>query len=686
MCGMALEPRAVSVEEERNPELDDMTRRLRWSAALTLPLFLLAMSEHIPGLRLHEMVSPRLLQWIQLALALPVVVWGGRPFFERGWQSLVNRRLNMFTLIALGTGAATLYSLVATLAPGLFPPTYRGAHGVVSVYFEAAAMITVLVLVGQVLELRARRRTSNAIRALLQLAPQNARFVHADGREEDVPLEKVRLGDRLRVRPGDKVPVDGNVVEGSSSVDEAMLTGESMPTVKGVGDDVIGGTLNGGGTFIMVARHVGAETLLARIVQLVGEAQRSRAPIQRLADAVASWFVPAVVAIASITFIVWLLVGPDPRFTHALVNMVAVLIIACPCALGLATPMSIMVGTGRGAQAGVLIRDAEALETLERVDTLVVDKTGTLTLGKPELVTVEARAREGEDDLLRLAASLERGSEHPLGAAIVDAALERELQLDGAHDFRAHTGQGVTGVVAGRQVAVGTARLLAATGRDTGADDMRERADALRHDGQTVVFVGVDAEVVGLLGIADPLKATTATAIQGLRKEGLRIVMLTGDSQVTADGVARQLGIEEVHSEVLPQEKHQVVHALQAEGRCVAMAGDGVNDAPALAQAHVGIAMGTGADVALESSGVTLVRGDLLGILRARRLSRQTMRNIRQNLLFAFIYNSIGVPLAAGVLYPAFGLLLSPVVASAAMSLSSLSVIGNALRLRHAKL
>ncbi|MFQ5601175.1 MAG: heavy metal translocating P-type ATPase [Candidatus Krumholzibacteriia bacterium] len=680
VCGMALEPQTVSAAEEESPELADMRRRFWWSAALTLPLLFLAMSDVIPGQPVQNALPVRLIAWMQLVLATPVVLWGGRPFFERGWASIVHRSLNMFTLIATGTGTAYAYSVIATVLPDLFPDSYRGPHGEVSVYFEAAGVITVLVLLGQVLELRARSQTSSAIRALLGLAPSTARRVHDDGSEEDVPLDHVHAGDRLRVRPGEKVPVDGKVLEGTSSVDESMVTGEPIPVQKGAGDRVIGATVNGTGSFIMQAERVGADTLLSQIVRMVSEAQRSRAPIQRLADVVASWFVPAVVAIAVITFVIWGLAGPEPRLTHALVNAVAVLIIACPCALGLATPMSIMVGTGRGAQAGVLIRNAEALETLEKVDTLVVDKTGTLTEGKPRLTSVVALGGYEDSELLRLGAGLERASEHPLAAAIVAGARDREVRLSEARDFRSITGKGVTGVVEGRHVAVGNPDLLQEAGVDAG--DLPERAEELRREGQTVVLVAVDGRPAGLLGVADPIKESTPEAIRQLHAEGLRVVMLTGDSRTTAEAVARRLGIEEVHAEVLPDQKSEVVGRLQAEGRVVAMAGDGINDAPALAQSHVGIAMGTGTDVAMESAGVTLVKGDLRGIVRARRLSRRTMRNIRQNLFFAFIYNSIGVPVAAGVLYPPFGLLLSPIIASAAMSFSSVSVIGNALRLR----
>jgi Cu+-exporting ATPase len=684
ICGMALELRTVTVEEEKNPELTVMEKRLKWGAALAFPLLLLAMSEHLPSQPLQRLVPMHVLPWIQLALATPVVLWGGWPFFERGWLSLVNRRLNMFTLIAIGTGTAYVYSLVATVTPNIIPLTYRGVHGQVSVYFEAAAVIIVLVLLGQVLELKARSRASSAIRALLGLAPSTARRVHDGDHEEDIPLDRVEAGDRLRVRPGEKVPVDGEVEEGTSSIDESMVTGEPVPVQKTAGDRVVGGTVNGTGSFVMRAERVGADMLLSQIVRMVSQAQRSRAPIQRVADVVAGYFVPAVIVIALAAFVVWMLVGPEPRLPHALVSMVAVLIIACPCALGLATPMSIMVGTGRGAHAGVLIRDAEALESLEKVDTLVIDKTGTLTVGKPLLVSILPSHGYEEAALLRFAASLERGSEHPLAAAIVAAAHDRNVPLATPSDFRAFTGKGVTGMVEGLDVAVGNQSLLSDLGVD--GEGIMEQAEKLRLDGQTVMFVVLGGLLVGLLGVTDPIKETTHEAVRLLRNEKLQLVMLTGDSRTTAEIVARKLGIDEVHSEVLPEEKSRVVVRLQSEGRVVAMAGDGINDAPALAQAHVGIAMGTGTDVAIESAGVTLVKGDLRGIVRARRLSRKTMRNIQQNLFFAFVYNAIGVPLAAGALYPAFGLLLSPIIASAAMSFSSVSVIGNALRLRKTNL
>ena len=684
VCGMALEPRMVTLEEEVSPELRDMTRRFWVGLVLTVPLMAIAMSDLIPGQALQHAASPRLLAWVQLALATPVVLWAGAPFFERAWASVVNRSPNMFTLIALGTGTAYGYSVAATLAPGLFPPAVRGHGGEVGVYFEVAATITVLVLLGQVLELRARSRTSGAIRALLGLAPTTARVLRADGREEDAPLAEVVVGDRLRVRPGERIPVDGTVVEGRSAVDESMVTGEPLPVEKTPGDRVTGGTVNGAGSVVMQAERVGRDTLLARIVQLVSEAQRSRAPIQRLADRVSAYFVPAVVAAALLSALVWGTVGPEPRLAYALVAAVAVLIIACPCALGLATPMSIMVGTGRGATAGVLVKHAEALEILEKVDTVVVDKTGTLTEGRPRLAALVALPPHDETELLRLAASLERGSEHPLAGAIVGAARERGLALEEAADFRAVPGQGVSGRVGGRRVALGNAKLLAALGVEAG--DLGPRADALRREGQTAVLLAVDDRVAGLVSVADPIKASTPEALRTLRDDGIRVVMVTGDSRATAEAVARTLGIDEVEAEVLPDQKVAIVKRLQAEGRIVAMAGDGINDAPALAQAHVGIAMGTGTDVAMESADVTLVKGDLRGIARARRLSRATMRNIRQNLFFAFVYNVLGVPLAAGVLYPVLGLLLSPMVASAAMTFSSVSVIANALRLRRVEL
>jgi Cu+-exporting ATPase len=680
ICGMALEPRTVTLDGEENLELRDMSRRFWVSATLAAPILFLAMADMIPGRPVGHLVSARAVTWLELMLATPVVLWGGWPFFERGWQSLVNRSPNMFTLIALGVGTAYVYSVTATLLPGLFPDSFRGHAGEVPVYFEAAAIITVLVLLGQVLELRARSQTSGAIKALLGLAPKTARVIGDDGRESDVPLDQVHAGDRLRVRPGEKVPVDGVVLEGHSSIDESMVTGEPIPVEKELGSRVTGATVNGTGSFVMRAERVGSDTLLAQIVWMVSEAQRSRAPIQRLADQVSAYFVPAVVVAAIVTFVAWSLVGPEPRMAYALVNAVAVLIIACPCALGLATPMSIMVGTGRGALAGVLIKNAEALEVMEKVDTLVVDKTGTLTEGKPRLVSIEALAGHEESDVLRLAASLEQGSEHPLAGAIVAAAQQRGLRLGAVEGFRSVTGKGVVGHVEGRSVALGNQRLFEEFGIDPGP--LVERAEALRREGQTVMFVGIDGQPAGLLGVADPIKESTVEAITMLHRDNMRIVMVTGDNRTTAESVARKVGLDELEAEVLPEQKVAVIKRLQAEGRIVAMAGDGINDAPALAQAHVGIAMGTGTDVAMESADVTLVKGDLRGIVRARRLSRATMRNIRENLFFAFIYNALGVPVAAGVLYPVFGLLLSPIIASAAMTFSSVSVIGNALRLR----
>ncbi|MBM3270886.1 MAG: copper-translocating P-type ATPase [Candidatus Sericytochromatia bacterium] len=685
ICGMALEPVEPAAAEGEDAELAAMTRRFLLALGLTLPILAIAGNDALPGRPLDAMLSGRAAQWLQLALASPVVLWAGWFFFARGWESLLRRSLNMFSLIALGVGAAYLYSVVATLLPGAFPPAFREEGGHVAVYFEAAAVITTLVLLGQVLELRARSQTSSAIRALLDLAPRHARRVAPDGTESDVPLDQVVPGDRLRVRPGERVPTDGPVLEGHSAVDESMLTGEPIPVEKGPGDRVIGGTVNQTGGFVMAAERVGAETMLAQIVRLVGEAQRSRAPIQRLADLVSAWFVPLVVAIAILTFVVWSTAGPEPRMAHALVNAVAVLIIACPCALGLATPMSLMVGIGRGATAGVLIRNGEALETLHKVNTLVVDKTGTLTAGRPRLVSVAPAPGTSEADLLRLAASLERGSEHPLAAAIVAGAREQRIEPDAAESFRSLTGKGVAGRVGGREAALGNAALLADLGVAQG-ETWAGRADGLRRDGQTAVFVVSGDRIAGLLGVADPIKDTTPEAVRLLRDEGIHVAMLTGDNRVTAEAVARRLGIHEVEAEVLPERKGDIVRKLQAAGGVVAMAGDGVNDAPALAQADVGIAMGTGTDVAIESAGVTLVKGDLRGIVRAIRLSRATMRNIRQNLFFAFVYNALGVPIAAGVLYPAAGLLLSPMLASAAMAFSSVSVIGNALRLRRAGL
>ena len=678
LCGMALEPRTVTLEADDNPELRDMTRRFVFAAALSLPLFALTMLDMLPARPVSTLLPGRLRPFVELALATPVCLWAGWPFFVRALRSVQNHRLNMFTLIGLGVGVAWLYSLVATVAPGLFPAAFRGHGGAVAVYFEAAAVIVTLVLLGQVLELRARSRTGAAIKALLGLAATHARRIRPDGGEEDVPLDAVAPGDRLRVRPGEKVPVDGVVLDGQSHVDESMVTGEPMPSPKAPGDALIGATINGTGGLVMRAERVGSETLLARIVTLVAEAQRSRAPIQRLADVVAAWFVPIVIAVAVATFATWALIGPEPALAHALVNAVAVLIIACPCALGLATPMSIMVATGKAAGLGVLFKSAEAIEVLQSVDTLVVDKTGTLTEGRPTLATIEPVAGLDEGVLLRLAAAVERASEHPIGAAIVRGADERGLGSAAAVDFESITGKGVRGVVEGQRVAIGNAAMMTLAGATVDP----ARADVLRGQGQTVMFIAVDGRFAGLIAVADPIKATTAEAIAALRAEGLRVVMLTGDGEATARAVAAQLGIDTVIAGVLPDEKAARVRALQAEGRVVAMAGDGVNDAPALAQADVGIAMGTGTDVAMASAGVTLVRGDLRGIVRARRLSRATMRNIRQNLAFAFGYNALGVPIAAGVLYPVFGLLLSPMIAAAAMSLSSVSVIGNALRLR----
>jgi Cu+-exporting ATPase len=680
ICGMALEPRTVTIEDEANPELRDMTRRFWVSLGLTLPLLIMDMAEMVGGAPVSHLLPGRLLTWVQLVLATPVVIWGGWPFFERGWASLVNRSLNMFTLIAIGVGTAYIYSVVATLFPDIFPHAFRGHGGEAAVYFEAAAVITTLVLLGQVLELRARSQTSSAIKALLGLAPKTARRLRDDGTEEDIPLAHAHPGDRLRIRPGEKVPVDGIVLEGESAVDESMITGEPVPVEKVPGGLLTGGTVNGTGSLVMRAERVGSETLLAQIVRMVSAAQRTRAPIQRLADTVSAYFVPAVVLIAVLTSIVWALIGPEPRLAYALVNAVAVLIIACPCALGLATPMSIMVATGRGAMAGVLVKNAEALEILEKVDTLVMDKTGTLTEGKPRLTSVVAQPGEDEATLLHLAASLERGSEHPLAAAIVAGAQERGITLVEAQAFRSSTGKGVTGIVEGQAVALGNRTLLEELHIE--ADTLPEEAEALRQEGQTVMFVAVNGTAAGLVGVADPIKESTIEAIQLLHEEGMRLMMLTGDSRTTAEAVARLLGIDAVEAEVLPEEKVEVVKRLQAEGRIVAMAGDGINDAPALAQAQVGIAMGTGTDVAIESAGITLMQGDLRGLVRARWLSRATMRNIRQNLFFAFIYNALGVPIAAGVLYPIFGLLLSPIMASAAMTFSSVSVIANALRLR----
>lgn len=683
ICGMALESRTVTVEEA-NPELTDMTRRFRQSVLLGLPIMALMISDMLPGRPLQQLFSERTLIWAQFLLASPVVLWVGWPLFDRAWTSVVNRRLNMFTLIGLGTGAAYLYSVAATLVPGLFPDSFRVHGGELAVYFEPAVAIVALVLLGQVLELRARSRTSSALKALLGLAPKTARIVRSDGREEDIPLEQVQAGDRLRVRPGEKVPVDGVVVEGTSVVDESMVTGESIPVEKQPGQKVVGATVNGTGSFVMRAERVGKETLLAQIVRMVSEAQRTRAPIQRLADLVAGYFVPIVILVAIITFAIWALYGPEPRMAYALLNAVAVLIIACPCALGLATPMSIMVGTGRGATAGVLIRNAEALETLAKVNVLVVDKTGTLTEGKPRLLTVAPLSHVPETEFLRLVTGLEQASEHPLAAAIVSGAQAKGIVPAKAQQFRSVTGKGVTGTVDGRMVAVGTASFLRELGVET--ESLLKQTESLRQEGQTVMFVAIDGRTAGVLGVADQIKDSTPEAIDLLHREGLRLVMLTGDNRTTAETVARRLHIDEVQAEVLPEQKASVIKQFQAEGHVVAMAGDGINDAPALAQAHVGIAMGTGTDVAIESAGVTLVKGDLRAIARARRLSRGTMKNIRQNLFFAFIYNTLGVPIAAGILYPMFGILLSPMIASAAMTFSSVSVIANALRLRHINL
>jgi Cu+-exporting ATPase len=683
ICGMALEPVTVTLDDQPNEELVDMTRRFVWGVVLTAPILALMIDEFIPGHPLHRLIPADAINWLELALATPVVMWAGWPFFVRGWSSLVSRHLNMFTLIALGVGAAYGYSVVATLAPGLFPASFR-MGGEVAVYFEPAAVIVVLVLLGQVLELRARRRTSAAIKNLLGLAPKTARRVGDNGVEEDVPLEDVHVGDRLRVRPGERVPVDGIVREGATTIDESMVTGEPIPIEKVAGSDLTGGTVNGTGTFVMEAQRVGAETLLAQIVRMVSDAQRSRAPIQRLADQVSGWFVPIVIIVAVVTFIVWGLFGPEPQMAHALVNAVAVLIIACPCALGLATPMSIMVGTGRGAELGVLLRNAEALEILEKVTTIVVDKTGTLTEGKPRLMSVVPADGVDESTLLGLTASVEHVSEHPLAAAIVAGARARGIALSEVSRFASATGEGVSGVVAGRRVAIGNVKHLETLG--IALAELRERAEALRLRGQTVMFVAVDGVAAGFVGVADPIKATTAEAIRELHREGVKVVMLTGDNRTTAEAVAAAVGIDQIEADVLPDQKVAVVKRLQERGERVAMAGDGINDAPALAQADVGIAMGTGTDVAMESAGVTLVKGDLRGIVRARRLSRATMRNIRQNLFFAFVYNTLGVPVAGGVLYPFVGLLLSPMIASAAMTFSSVSVIANALRLRRVRL
>jgi len=682
ICGMALEPEVANLETGPSPELADMTRRFWIGLVLSVPVIALEMGGHLANL--HMILGPQTSNWLQLVLATPVVLWAGWPFFERGWKSLVTRRLNMFTLISMGTGAAWIYSVVATVTPGLFPVTFRAEGGSVAVYFEAAAVITVLVLLGQVLELRAREQTGGAIRALLDLAPKTARRVRADGIDEDVGLDAVAVGDRLRVRPGEKVPLDGLLLEGRSSVDESMITGESMPVTKDVGSKLIGGTMNQTGGFVMEAGKVGSDTMLSQIVRMVAEAQRSRAPIQRLADEVSGWFVPVVIGVALVAFAVWMIYGPEPRFAHALVAAVAVLIIACPCALGLATPMSIMVGVGRGASLGVLIKNAEALERFEKVDTLVVDKTGTLTEGRPEVTAIAAVAGISESELLRLAATVERSSEHPLALAIVNAANNRGIALGDATDFDSPVGKGATGVVEGKRLILGSHRIMEEEGVDVTA--MTAKAEELRNDGATVIFTAIDGRLAGLFAIADPIKATTPDAVKALIEDGIRVVMLTGDNKTTALAVARRLGISEVEAEVLPEDKSKIVSRLRSEGRIVAMAGDGVNDAPALAAADVGVAMGTGTDVAIESAGVTLLKGDLQGIVRARQMSRATMSNIRQNLFFAFIYNAAGVPVAAGVLYPIFGLLLSPIIAAAAMALSSVSVIANSLRLRSMKI
>jgi Cu+-exporting ATPase len=684
ICGMALEPREAAIDQEENPELADMTRRFWISVALSIPILFLAMSDMIPRQPLQNILSARTIDWIEFLLATPVVLWAGWFFFQRGWASVVNRSLNMFTLIAMGTGTAYLYSVIAVVFPQVFPDSFRTMTGSVPIYFEAAAAITTLVLLGQVLELRARSRTSTAIRSLLKLSPKSARLVRADGTEIDVPVEHIAVGDLLRVRPGEKVPVDGVITEGESSVDESLMTGEPIPVEKPIGARVIGGAVNGTGTFIMRADRVGSETMLSQIVRMVSEAQRSRAPVQKLADRVAGYFVPAVILVAIITFIAWVIYGPEPKMAHALLNAVAVLIIACPCALGLATPMAIMVGTGRGALAGILVKNAESLEIFEKVDTLVVDKTGTLTEGRPEVVSVIPAKGWDEKQILQVAATLERGSEHPLAGAILAGAKKRGVDLANLTDFQSRTGKGVLGKVDGRVGALGNRALFAELNLVIGKLD--ETAKSLEADGQTVMFIFSDGANVGIVGVADPVKSTTTEALAKLHSDGIRIIMLTGDNRATAESVARKLGIDQVHAEILPGQKSEIVKQLQAEGHIVAMAGDGVNDAPALSQANVGIAMGTGTDVAMESAGITLLRGDLLGLARARTLSRAIMRNIRQNLLFAFVYNSVGVPVAAGVLYPFFGLLLSPILASAAMTFSSVSVITNALRLRKVRL
>ncbi len=684
ICGMTLEPVNATGDGGNSPELRDMTRRFWVGTVLAAPMLVLEMGGHLPRLNLHHYVSPSLSMWIQFGLGTPVVLWAGWPFFERAWASVLNRSLNMFSLIGLGIGAAYLYSLVATFAPSLFPAGLRMEGGLVPVYYEAAAVITVLVLLGQVLELRAREQTGTAIRALLNLAPKTARRIREDGNDEEVPLDQVHVGDRLRVRPGEAVPVDGSVTEGKSAVDESMVTGESMPVEKESNAKVIGGTINGTGALVMRAEKIGSDTMLSRIVHMVSEAQRSRAPIQRLADVVAAWFVPAVILVAVAAFVAWMIWGPAPALAYAVVAAVSVVIIACPCALGLATPMSIMVGVGKGATAGVLIKNAEALERFEKIDTLVVDKTGTLTEGKPRVVAVIAAAGFDENTVLSLGAGLERSSEHPLAAAIVASARERGLVLQEITNFSSVTGKGVTGIISGRRVAVGNMKLL--NDLHIATTNLESQAEDLRREGATAMFVAIDDRPAGVIAVADPIKATTPPALDSLRRAGIRIVMLTGDNRTTAQAVAAKLGINEVEAEVLPEQKNAIVRRLRAEGRIVAMAGDGVNDAPALAEADVGVAMGTGTDVAMQSAGVTLVKGDLAGIARAQSLSRATMRNIRQNLVLAFVYNILGIPLAAGVLYPAFGLLLSPIIAAAAMSLSSVSVIGNALRLRMARI
>lgn len=680
-CGMALEPKESEESEERNPELEYMSRRFWIGLILTLPLAVTAMSDAIPALSFIGHAN--WVRWMQLILATPVVLWGGWPFFQRAWQSILYRSPNMFTLIAMGTGAAYFFSAVATFFPGIFPNSFRSEDGMVNVYFEVAAIIVVLILLGQVLELKARSQTSSAIKALLGLRPKTARIVRDNGNEEDIPLEQVQAGDKLRVRPGEKIPVDGIVIEGTSSIDESMITGEPIPVEKEAGSKVTGATVNGTGSFIMKAERIGKDTLLAQIVKMVSEAQRSRAPIQRLADLVSAYFVPAVILIAVLTFVVWAWIGPEPRLAHALVNAIAVLIIACPCALGLATPMSIMVGTGRGATVGVLIKNAEALETFEKIDTLVVDKTGTLTEGKPKLISI-VTSGFSEDEVLNLAASLEKQSEHPLAEAIVHAAKEKKLVFKDVKDFKYEKGKGITGVVDGKQVLIGSAKIMEEKG--IGVSNFSEKADQLRSEGQGVVFIAINGKIAGFLSVADPIKESTYEAIKQLHSEGIKIVMLTGDNLQTAQAVGKKVGIDEIQAEVLPEDKEKHVRKLQDQGRKVAMAGDGINDAPALARAHVGIAMGSGTDVAMQSAGIVLVKGDLRGIAKARKLSRATMWNIRQNLFFAFIYNTLGVPVAAGILYPFFGILLSPIIASAAMAFSSLSVIGNSLRLKNATL